>query len=181
MIRSDLEYTVTQQRVEQFRSSMERLEANVDNLPPHDQQSSLQSMREWHARLTAQVREYEALKAGVFDPDSLLAAWDNLFEAAFELGRTLVAARIAKGLSIADLADLLDMDSDTLQEYEDNEYTVADSDTVGSVVLALHTAFQAPESAENEYQVARHRRNSGDAVQLGRRKLAACEDLDREG
>ena len=69
------------------------------------------------ADLEEELDEYEALKAGRFDPGAL----DTLVD----LPKLLIQARIAKGLSQRQLAERLGLKTQQIQHYEATEYASA--------------------------------------------------------
>lgn len=79
--------------------------------------------------LSAQLREYEALKAGAV---TTLRA-----EGLQELPGILIRARIAKGLSQSQLANKLGLKEQQIQRYESEEYASASLRRLIEVVEAL--------------------------------------------
>ena len=79
--------------------------------------------------LEADIREYEALKAGNF-------AFEQL-ERISELPRLLIRARIASGLSQRGLADRLGLKEQQIQRYEASDYASASFTRIREVVSAL--------------------------------------------
>ncbi len=114
MIRNESEYqeAIRRQRDEQARLSQhrERLEALQLNAEEIDR--TLDPVRSFHAQLAEEIEEYERLKRG--DLGELV----NLHG----LGRTLIALRIARGLSQRQLAERLGVHESQVSRDERNEY-----------------------------------------------------------
>lgn len=114
MIRNESEYqeAIRRQRDEQARLSQhrERLEALQLNAEEIDR--TLDPLRSFHAQLAEEIEEYERLKRGE------LGELVNLHG----LGRTLIALRIARGVSQRQLAERLGVHESQISRDERNEY-----------------------------------------------------------
>ena len=75
------------------------------------------------------MREYESLKAGKFQ-------WDSLSMVA-DLPSILIKARIARGLSQKDLAERIGLKEQQIQRYEATDYATANLSRIKEVVNAF--------------------------------------------
>ena len=81
------------------------------------------------ADLKEELREYEALKAGLFQLDQL--------KTVAELPTLLIKARIAQGLSQKELAERLGLKEQQIQRYEATDYASARLARIKEVAGAL--------------------------------------------
>ena len=114
MIRNDREYAeaVERLRQEQQRLETQRRELQAVGLDERQIERALNPMRSFHLQLAEEVRDYERLQRGQFDP---LRNFQGL-------GRLLVALRISRGLSQRQLAERLGVHETQVSRDERNEY-----------------------------------------------------------
>ena len=98
----------------------------VDSLIVKAQREALSSQI---ADLKEELREYESLKAGLFQLDQL--------KTVAELPTLLIKARIAQGLSPKELAERLGLKEQQIQRYEATDYVSARLARIEEIVGAL--------------------------------------------
>ncbi|EDX72148.1 Helix-turn-helix domain protein [Coleofasciculus chthonoplastes PCC 7420] len=123
MILNDLEYQVTQERIQGFERALALLNApdnELKNTNPIMWQLNVDGVQSLIDDFTAQMQEYEALinrnesEPIIFEIGSLA-----------QLPRILIQARIAAKISQKELAQRLGIEESLLQRYEDREYESA--------------------------------------------------------
>ena len=140
MIRNEAEYQEAVLRLEQERRRLVDHQAHLLGMGLDDDEvkRALDPLRSFHLQLDEEVQGYERLKRG--DLGELL----NLHG----LGRTLVALRIAKGLTQRDLANRLGVHESQVSRDERNEYhgiTVERaSRLLDAISVRMHSAFEQP-------------------------------------
>ena len=114
MIRNETEYREAVRRLDEERERMAQYKARLDEmkLAADDVQRALDPMRSFHEQLAEEVASYERLRRGE------LGELTNLHG----LGQTLVALRIATGLTQRQLADVLGVHESQVSRDERNEY-----------------------------------------------------------
>ena len=140
MIKNERQYRITKTQAAKFSRALDKLR-QLPNTELHPlivkaQEDTLSSQL---ADLEAELREYESLKAGEFQADSLRVVADLPF--------ILIKARIAQGLSHRDLAARMGLKEQQIQRYEATEYATANLARIKEVVDALRV----------EIKVGRHR------------------------
>ena len=123
MILNDLEYQVTQERIQGFERALALLNAPDNDLKktnPIMWQLNVDGVQSMIDDFTAQIQEYEAL----INRDE---SEPIIFEIGFlaQLPRILIQARIAAKISQKELAERLGIEENLLQRYEDREYESA--------------------------------------------------------
>ncbi len=88
------------------------------------------------ADLEGQLQEYEALKAGHFDLDTL--------NAVTELPTIFIKVHIAQGLRQKDLAERLGLKEQQIQRYEATDYATASLTRIKEVANALGMKHNQP-------------------------------------
>lgn len=132
MIANERQSRITKRELRNFEGAVATLLAEGNDAIPDDalfRQMQLDAMRSQIDDLRAEVREYEALKAGE-RPIQIVDAFDRLPQA-------LIAARIAAGMTQTDLAKRLGLHVQQVQRYEASGYASASMQRVGEVVRAL--------------------------------------------
>ena len=140
MIRNEAEYQEAANRLLQEAARLEEHKVHLQGLGLSDDETkrALDPLRTFHLQLEEEVQSYERLKRG--DVGELL----NLHG----LGRTLVALRIAKGLSQRELAGLLGVHESQVSRDERNEYHGITVERASKILDAfharMHSAFEQP-------------------------------------
>ena len=132
MIKNERQYRITRAQADRFSEALRNLEDKAVSQSDLNapllavQMDALQSQL---SDLEADIRDYEALKAGDF-------AFERL-KGISELPMLLIRARIACGLSQRDLADRLGLKEQQIQRYEATDYASASFTRIAEVVSAL--------------------------------------------
>jgi len=129
MIRNESEY---QEATRRQREELERLEQHQQRLidaglPKPEVERALDPLRSFHLQLAEEIESYERLRRG--DLGELV----NLYG----LGRTLIALRIALGLTQRQLAEKLGVHESQVSRDERNEYHSITVERAGRVLDAL--------------------------------------------
>ena len=132
MIKNELQYKMTKSSAENFEKRLHWLRENLgaqDQLDPilaKAEEDGLQSMID---ELREEIQEYERTKQGDVDMTSLTSV--------HMVPRTLIRARIARGLSQRQLAQLVGLKEQQIQRYESNDYSNVDLGRVQEIARAL--------------------------------------------
>ena len=132
MIKNERQYRITRAQANRFSEALRGLDTNaVHQSELHPLLLSIQkdALQSQLSDLQAEIREYEALKAGDF-------AFEQL-KGISELPMLLIRARIASGLSQRDLAGRLGLKEQQIQRYEATDYASASFTRITEVVSAL--------------------------------------------
>ena len=143
MIRNEIEY---QEAVKRLKDERARYDAHEQQLvrmglKPDEVKRAMDPLRSFNLQLEEEVEAYERLKRGD------LGELENLHG----LGRTLVALRIALGLTQRQLAERLDVNESQVSHDERNEYQGVTVDRASRILdalgVTLKSAFHTPISA----------------------------------
>lgn len=132
MIANERQYRITSRELRKFEGAVSTLSAGEDDPASDDalfRQLQLDAMRSQLDDLRTELREYEALKSGK-RPIQTIETFERLPQA-------LIAARIAAGMTQADLAKRLGLHVQQVQRYEASGYASASMQRIGQVVRAL--------------------------------------------
>ena len=132
MIKNERQYRITRAQADRFSEALRKLDARgTDQSESHPRLLTVQkeALQSQLSDLEADIREYEALKAGDF-------AFEQLASIS-ELPKLLIRARIASGLSQRALADRLGLKEQQIQRYEASDYASASFARIKGVVSAL--------------------------------------------
>ena len=132
MIKNERQYRITRAQAERFSQALSDLQdqgSEPAGFHPLLLKAREDALRSQLGDLEADLRAYEALKAGHFEFDQL--------KTIAELPTMLIKARIARGLSQRDLADRLSLKEQQIQRYEASGYESASLTRIRSVVDAL--------------------------------------------
>ena len=135
MIRTDTEY---RRALDRLREEAETLRAQRDHLAglgltPEEVDRAMQPMISFHAQLEEEGDAYTQMRRGDLGPLWSLTA----------IGRWLVGARIARGLSQAELAERLEVDPSQVSRDERNDYRGITVDRAQRIMEALGVRFMA--------------------------------------
>lgn len=145
MIRNESEYQEACERLakEKDRLAEHKARLRASGLAPDELKRVLDPLRSFHLQLDEEVSSYERLKRRD------LAEVDNLLG----LGRTLVGARIALGLSQRALAERLTVSESQVSRDERNEYHGITLERANRVLEALgvrvRCSFDLPLQADS--------------------------------
>ncbi len=150
MIRNESEYqeAVRRLREEQDRLAKHRAHLEEMGLGPAEVKRALDPLRAFHEQLVEEVESYERLKRGD------VAELTNLHG----LGHTLIALRIALGLTQRQLAERLGVHESQVSRDERNEYHNVTVDRASRILDALgvrmRSEFEQPVTPRNEPRIA---------------------------
>jgi hypothetical protein len=141
MIKNEHEYQVTKSWVEKFQQAIISLHQNEEkkNKDPEGHQLIIGSYFAHIRNLLDEIAEYESL-VDHKPEDTLVLQVSNIRVS--QIGDILVKARIAKKITIQELAILTKRTEEQLKEYEQKDYQNASFDTVTEVAEALGVKFQ---------------------------------------
>ncbi len=132
MIKNERQYKITKAQAVRFSKALEsfRQNPNTDNsLHPLIAKAREDALSSQLADLESELSEYESLKAGEFQLDSLKVVAD--------LPSILIKARIAQGLSQKELAERIGLKEQQIQRYEATDYASANLARIKEVVSAF--------------------------------------------
>ena len=114
MIRNEKEYQEAVRRLEQDNEVIEKQKNALlkTKLSAKEIENALEPVRSFHEQLVEEVEWYERVKRGDFGAISSLK----------QIGRILIALRIANSLSQKDLADKMGVEQTQISRDERNEY-----------------------------------------------------------
>ena len=135
MIRTDAEYRNALKRLEQDAETIGRQRAQLEKMDLSDEEveRALQPMISFCDQLREEVETYERMRRGD------LGVLYNLTS----VGRWLIGARVAKGWSITDLADALDVSVQQVSRDENNEYRGITTERAQRILEVLGVRFHA--------------------------------------
>ncbi len=132
MIKNERQYKITRAQAVRFSNALESLRQRPDagdSLHPLIAKAQKDAIISQLEDLESELREYESLKAGEFQ-------WDSLSMVA-DLPSILIKARIARGLSQKDLAERIGLKEQQIQRYEATDYATANLSRIREVVNAV--------------------------------------------
>lgn len=132
MITNERQYKITMKEIRGFERAINAMSAAPDDVAASDalgREIQLDAMRSQLADLRAEITEYDDLRSG---RTRLIK-----IESFDQLPRAIIAARIAAGLTQADLAERLGTHEQQVQRYEATNYSSASMRRVSEVIEAL--------------------------------------------
>ena len=139
MIKNERQYKITKAQAARFSNALDSLRQrprNDDSLHPLIAKAQEDALSSQLADLERDLREYEALKAGEFQLDSLKVVAD--------LPSILIKARIAQGLSQKELAERIGLKEQQIQRYEATDYASANLARIKEVASAFGVEINSP-------------------------------------
>ena len=139
MIKNERQYRITKAMAARFQNNLTSLkqrpqaDGDVHPLIARAQEEALTSQL---ADLENELLEYESLKAGEFQLDSLKVVSD--------LPAVLIKARIARGLSQKELAERIGLKEQQIQRYEATDYASANLARIQEVASAFNVDKDNP-------------------------------------
>lgn len=132
MIKNDAQYKRTKNLAIELEIALSKVKSDREFkvLPPLSRQAHVGSLKRQLSQYNQELQEYERLKSGKFDFSRLPEIENIPF--------LLIQARIAKGLGQEDLARLLKLKKQQIQQYEATEYASASLSRIRQVAEALH-------------------------------------------
>ena len=133
MIKNERQYRITKAQANRLAKALETLRHRPisSGLHPLTAKAQEDAVKSQLADLESELREYESLKAGEFQ-------WDSLKLVA-ELPSILIKARIAQGMSQRQLAERVGLKEQQIQRYEATDYATASLARIREVVRAFGT------------------------------------------
>ena len=134
MNKNERQYNATKASLEGFQTRLTWLRENpelrehIDPIIAKAEEASLESTIE---ELREELREYDLIKQGHFDP--------HLLQSVGKIAEVLIKARIARGWSQRDLAQQLGVKEQQIQRYEANDYAEANLTRVQAIARILVT------------------------------------------
>ena len=140
MIKNERQYKIIRAQAARFSNALESLRLRPAENSWHPLIAKVQedAISSQLSDLESELREYESLKAGRFQ-------WDSLSVVA-DLPSILIKARIARGLSQKDLAERIGLKEQQIQRYEATDYATANLARIKEVVNAFGVEFNRPTS-----------------------------------
>ena len=134
MIKNERQYRITKAQAGGLSRTLESLNQRAGDVHPLIAKAQEDALRSQIEDLQTELREYESLLSGGFQPDGL--------QAVAHLPTMLIQARIAQGLSQKDLAQRLGLKEQQIQRYEATEYASASLTRIREVAGALSASEQ---------------------------------------
>jgi ribosome-binding protein aMBF1 (putative translation factor) len=131
MIKNELQYRRTKGLATDLEMALHEVKSHTEfkALSPLGRRAYLASLKRQLRQFNQELQDYEKLKSGKFDfrrlPDIE------------KIPSLLIQARIAKGLAQEDLARLLKLKKQQIQQYESTEYASASLSKIRQVAEAL--------------------------------------------
>jgi len=132
MITNERQYKITMTEIRNFEHAINEMSVPMDDESESDalgREIQLDAMRSQLADLRAETTEYDDLRSGRTRLVKI--------ESFDQLPRAIIAARIAAGLTQADLAERLGAHEQQVQRYEATNYASASMRRVSEVIEAL--------------------------------------------
>lgn len=133
MIKNSRQYRITRTQVERFEESLRALEATLDDRSDELAKLQASAIRGQVEDLRAQLLEYDWLERE--RPTQLR------FDSLSDVARLLIKARLARGMSQRELAELLGMKEQQIQRYEATDFESASFARILEIADALDLSF----------------------------------------
>ena len=139
MIKNERQYRITKAQAAKFSDALNSLRQRPadEGLHPLISKAQEESLSSQLSDLENELHEYESLKAGDFQMDSLGVVAD--------LPSILIKARIAQGLSQRDLAEKVGLKEQQIQRYEATDYASANLARIKEVASVFRVRTDSPE------------------------------------
>ncbi len=137
MIANERQYRISKAQSAKFKQAIESFnvrEATRQTGSKALAKAEFEALKSEYEILSEQIAQYEALKSGAV---SVLKA-----QSLDELPGILIRARIARGLSQRQLADIIGIKEQQVQRYESEEYATASFRRLSEVAFALDLNIQ---------------------------------------
>lgn len=129
MIKNERQYRITKAQADGLSRTLEGLSQRAEGVHPLIAKAQEDALKSQIEELQGELRDYESLLSGRFEPDDLRAV--------AHLPTMLIRARIAQGLSQKDLAERLGLKEQQIQRYEATDYASASLTRIREVAGAL--------------------------------------------
>ena len=144
MIKNEREYKITKAQAARFSNALDSLRQrpmDENSLHPLIAKAQEEALSSQLADLESELSEYESLRAGQFQ-------WDSLNLVA-DLPSILIKARIAQGLSQKELAARIGLKEQQIQRYEATDYASANLARIKEVASAFGVGISSLTSTKN--------------------------------
>ena len=140
MIKNERQYRITKAQAAKFSDALNSLRQRPsdEGLHPLIAKAQEDALSSQLSDLENELHEYESLKAGDFQMDSL--------EVVADLPSILIKARIAQGLSQRDLAERVGLKEQQIQRYEATDYCSANLARIKEVAAVFRVRTDSPEA-----------------------------------
>ena len=138
MIKNERQYKITKAQAARFSNALDSLRRrprDENRLHPLIAKAQEEALTSQLTDLESELKEYEALKSGQFQLDSLKVFAD--------LPSILIKARIAQGLSQKELAERVGLKEQQIQRYEATDYASANLSRIKEVASAFEVEVDA--------------------------------------
>jgi len=144
MIKNERQYRISRTAAERFETALRTLAERPSQAGPRDilDQAEEDGLRSQLEDLREQISEYEALRSGAVTVFPTASFGD--------LPRTLIKARIARGLTQKQLATELGLKEQQVQNYEATDYASASFDRLRRVIRVLGVEVREEASLARE-------------------------------
>jgi ribosome-binding protein aMBF1 (putative translation factor) len=134
MIRTEAEYKNAQEKLDQEQETLQRQREQLEemDLSEEEVERALEPMISFRDQLREEIETYEQMRRGD------LSALNDLRS----IGRWLIGARVAKGWSLSQLADKLDVSVQQVSRDEQNEYEGITTRRAQCILDALGVRFR---------------------------------------
>lgn len=134
MIRTEAEYKNAQEKLDQEQETLQRQREQLEemDLSEEEVEQALEPMISFRDQLREEIETYEQMRRGD------LSALHDLRS----IGRWLIGARIAKGWSLSELAEKLDVSVQQVSRDEQNEYKGITARRAQRILDALGVRFR---------------------------------------
>jgi ribosome-binding protein aMBF1 (putative translation factor) len=137
MIKNDRQYRITKTQAGRFTKAIQEAKASSKGkVHPLLRKAQIDAMESQLGDLQREIEEYETLRSG----RRKTATLDSLEN----LSTTLIQARIATGLSQAELASRLGLKPQQIQRYEASDYQSASLERVNEIMRVLGVKLRHP-------------------------------------
>lgn len=139
MIKDELQYEVSKEWVEKFNKTIAAME--------RDEEAKRKDFLKWDAGRGSIQRHLDQLHEEIAEYEKLMA-WDKskpieiVVENFNKLSDALIKARMAAKMSEEELADILDIDPESIKEHEQKKYLNASLREILDISLALGLEFK---------------------------------------
>lgn len=135
MIRTDAEYRNAQERLKRDAETieMQRKKLKAMDLSNEQVRRALEPMRSFRDQLLEEVETYERMRRGDLEVLHTLTS----------IGRWLIGARIAKGWTLKELAEKLDVSVQQVSRDENNDYRGISAERAQRILEVLGVRFRA--------------------------------------
>jgi ribosome-binding protein aMBF1 (putative translation factor) len=134
MIRTDAEYKKAQEKLDQEQKTLQRQREQLEKMDLADEEAerALEPMISFRDGLREEIETYERMRRGDL----------SVLHDLRSVGRWLIGARIAKGWSLSELADKLDVSVQQVSRDEQNEYEGITTRRAQRILDALGVQFR---------------------------------------